>query len=116
MSHQREILATHPKAIVSQGENAAITYTLNWIPRLDGDTIASSTWSSEDSGVTIANEANTTVKASARLSASPGKYLLTNKITLTTSGDTFEQQFQLRVKDNQSGAGNDYCGCSSRNW
>ena len=110
MSHQREIRVNQTKAIVEQQENAAINYTLNWIPRLNGATISSSTWTAENSGSTIASEANTTTKTSARLSGTPGRYLFTNKIT-TSDGDTMEFQFELRVKDNDVAYTHDYrCG------
>ena len=110
MSHQREALATHPNALFSQQENAAITYSVNWIPRLGSSTISSSTWTAEDTGANIANQANTTAKATARLSGSPGLYLLTNQVVLS-NGDTMEYQFKLRVKDNSSSDTNDYNEC-----
>jgi len=109
MSHQREVRATQPNALFSQGENAAITYTVNWIGRLGSNTISSSTWTRENSGSTVANEANTTQKTSARLSGSAGMYLLTNQVVLN-NGDTMEFQFKLRVKDNKSCDTSDYGG------
>jgi len=107
MSHQREVRATQPNALFEQGENAAITYTVNWIGRLGSNTISSSTWTRENSGSMVANEANTTQKASARLSGSAGIYLLTNKVVLD-NGDTMEYQFKLRVNDNDLGITTDY--------
>lgn len=108
MSHNRELLATREDALFEQGENAALTYTVNWAGRLGGDTIATSTWTQETSGATIASESSTDITALARLSADPGIYLFTNKITLTTSGDTMEAQFKLRVKSNDSAVVQDY--------
>lgn len=105
--HQREMPANLTRAIQQQQENANITYTVNWIPRLDGDTIATSTWTAENSGATIASESNTTQKASAKFSGTPGRYLFTNKVTLS-GGDVLEFQFQLIIKDNDAGFVNDY--------
>ena len=91
----------------TQEENAAITYTVDWTAFLDTDTISSSSWSSEDSGATIANEANTTQQASVRLSGSIGRFRIINQI-ITAAGDTYERSIDLRVKDNSSGYTWDY--------
>lgn len=112
MSHGIEVQATHPNAIFSQGENSARTYTVNWSSRLDGDTISTSTWTAETTGVTIASEANTNTTASARLSGTPGRYLLTNKVT-TSSGDTMETQIILQVKNNDRSLASDYQSLAS---
>ena len=108
MSHNPDIPATHPDPIVEQKENAAITRTIEWAGRIGTDTIATSTWTAENSGSTIANEATSGSQTSARFSATPGRYLFTNKITLTTSGDTFEQQLTLIVHNNDRGIQSDY--------
>jgi len=113
MSHKRTLLSTQDNAVFSQGENAALTYTVNWVGRLDADTIATSTWTNETTGITIENEASTDTTTSARLSATPGRYLLTNKITLTTLGDTMEQQFIVEVKNNDRSFINDFVQCRS---
>lgn len=86
---------------VSQSENSAILYTWNWSSDLPTSvTVSSSTWTSEDSNVTIANTANTTTTASARLSASsPGRYRVVNKV-VTSAGDTRERIIYLVVKAN----------------
>jgi len=85
---------------VRQHENAAITYTIKWSPAFaTGVTLSTSTWSSEDSGVTIANAASTTTAATARISASPGRYRVVNKIT-TSAGDTDERYLDVIVHDN----------------
>ena len=109
MSHNTTLNALQPSGIFQQQENAAIIYTVNWAGLLDTDTISTSTWTAENSGSTIANEANTTTTASARLSGTPGKYLFTNKIT-TAAGDTREKQIVLVVKDNDHAVNTDYCG------
>ena len=91
--------ARNTRLKAEQHENAAITYTVNYAAELDTDTISTSTWSSEDSGVTIANEANTTTQASCRLSGNIGCYRVVNKI-VTAAGDTIERYVDLRIRDN----------------
>ncbi len=109
MSHQREMLATHPQAIFAQQEDANLDYTINWVGRLDGDTIASSAWVLENgSGITISGETNDTTTATARLTGDTGRYLLTNTITLTTSGETMQAQFELLIKRNDKTLNHDY--------
>lgn len=95
--------------LFSQHENAAILRTINWAAELDTDTISTSTWTAEQSGVTIADEANTTTTASARLSGDPGRKVVTNKI-VTASGDIKERQILIQVKNNDSDYISDYCG------
>ncbi len=90
-----------------QTENAANTYTVNWSAQLGTDTISTSTWTSEDSGVTIANEANDTLTASCRLSGDIGRYRIVNKI-VTAAGDTDERYIELTIKDNTRLWTNDY--------
>lgn len=90
-----------------QEENAAVTYVVNWAAFLDGDTISTSSWSTEDGSLTIANEANTTTTASCRLSGDVGKYRAVNKI-VTAAGDTHERYIDLAIRDNTSGYAYDY--------
>ncbi len=85
--------------VAEQTENAAKTYTVNWSAQLGSDTISTSTWTTEDSAVTIANESNTTTSASCRLSGDVGRYRVVNKI-VTAAGDTDERYIDLTVKDN----------------
>ena len=82
-----------------QAENDAITYTINYAAQLNGDTISSSTWSSEDDGVTIANTSNTTLVTSCRLSGDIGRYNVVNKV-VTTAGDTIERFIDVIIDDN----------------
>lgn len=106
--HNRTLNAlTNLRICFTQGENAAVTYTVNWAGFLDTDTIATSTWVSEDSGLTIASEANTTTEATARLSGSVGRFRAVNKI-VTAAGDTYERYVEVTVKDNSSGYAWDY--------
>ena len=102
--HNKTLNALKKSMTVMQAENAAITYSVNWAGLIDTDTISTSTWTAENSGSTIANEANTTTIASARLSGTPGRYLFTNKVVLA-GGDSMERQITLIVTDNDS----DYC-------
>ena len=85
---------------IRQSENAAILYKIQWSSTFSGSTVIStSTWSTEDSNLTIADEADTDDDASARLSASsPGVYRAVNKI-VTDAGDTDERTIRLVVKD-----------------
>lgn len=104
--HNTTVNALWSDGLFTQKENAEVTYTINWAPYLDTDTILSSTWVSETSGSTIANEANTTIEVSARLSGTPGRYLFTNKVVLA-SGDTREKQIDLLItKNDQSNVRN----------
>lgn len=95
------------RQVFDQSENSAITYTVDWGGLLDTDTISTSTWTAETSGITIASAANTTTQATARLSATPGSYLITNKI-VTAAGSTREQQIVIRVSNNQDFEQGDY--------
>ncbi|MEN8171408.1 MAG: hypothetical protein ABFS03_00860 [Chloroflexota bacterium] len=55
-ANNRILNARHRELRARQTENGALTYTINYAAELDTDTISTSTWSSEDSGLTIANE------------------------------------------------------------
>ena len=112
MSHNPDILATKFNPIVRQQENAARTRTINWSSRIGSDTISSSTWTAETSGLTIANEANDTTTTSARFSATPGRYLVTNKVVLA-GGDTEEFQLVIEVMNNDRSLISDYHNCNS---
>ena len=92
---------------VKQAENAALTYVVNWAAVLDGATVASSSWSTEDGSLTIANEANTTLQASARLSGDIGTYRAINQI-VDSDGDTHERVIQLTVARNEDNYPQDY--------
>jgi len=85
---------------VTHHENATPTYTVQWSCTLPtGVTISTSSWSTEDSNVTIANEANDNDTASARLSASsPGNYMVVNTI-VDSDGNTDERWIHIIFKD-----------------
>lgn len=99
IANRRTFNARHVESKAEQRENAALLYTLNYAAELDTDTISTSTWNCEDSGLTIANEANTTQTAAARLSGDVGRYRVVNKI-VTSGGDTLERYIDLTIRDN----------------
>lgn len=106
--HSRTLNAIQSQCLrCTQAENSAMTYTVNWAALLDTETVSTSTWTAEDSGLTIANEANTTQETSARLSGDPGRYRATNKV-VTSSGDTHERYIDLTILDNDAGYTDDY--------
>jgi len=109
MSHQRTAQATHPGPVFSQFEDADLDYTVNWVGRIGTDTIASDTWVNEySSGLTFSGETNTTTESTARITGDTGRYLITNTITLTTSGETMQQQITLIIKRNAGTEPRDY--------
>jgi len=64
-----------------------------------GVTVSNSTWSTEDSNLTISNEANDGDLASARFTASsPGQYRAINTIT-DSSGNKDERWLNLIFKE-----------------
>ena len=97
--NKKTLNARYTELKAEQNENAAITYTINYAAELDTDTVSTSTWSCEDSGITIASESNTTKLTSARLSGDVGQYRIVNKV-VTTAGDTIERYVDLIIKDN----------------
>ena len=111
MSNKREILATHPDPVLSQFEDSELDYTINWVGRIGTDTIATSAWENENqSGLTISGESITDTTSKARLTGDQGRYLITNTITLTTSGEKLQQQIELIIKYNSRGTISDYRG------
>lgn len=79
-----------------QGENSQLTYTINWAAVLGTDTIATSEWISKQGGITATNEAMTVSTASAKLSGTPGRNIITNKIT-TVAGEIDERSIALTI-------------------
>ena len=86
---------------VQHHENDEPTYTVLWSPvMLSSTVISTSEWSTETSGLTISNEANTADNASARFSASsPGRYRAVNKIK-DSAGDSSERYITFVFRDN----------------
>lgn len=106
--HSRTLNALSGQCLrYTQAENAALTYVVNWAAILGTETVSSSIWEAEDSGLVIAGESTTTTTTSARLSGDPGRYRAVNRIT-TSSGDTHERYIDLTVRDNSAGYVDDY--------
>lgn len=56
----RELNAKNQILLSKQKENESLIYTINYAAELNGETIASSTWVSEDSGITMVSSATGT--------------------------------------------------------
>lgn len=91
------------------------TEVVNFTPVLvnRGATITSVAWSSEDSGVSIANESNDDYTASARLSPDQQTASMIECAATLSDGDLIQARVLVRVVDPRSyWAGyDDYCGC-----
>jgi hypothetical protein len=73
------------------------SFGINWAPRLNGDLIASSTWTVD--GLTQDSSSNTTTTTTVWLSGGVDgdDYEVQNRIT-TTGGRTIDQTVKLRVR------------------
>lgn len=91
---------------MQQSENAALFYTVNWAGVLQADTISASEWSCTG-GASIASASDTDTTATAKLSGSPGRYRVVNKIT-TVAGNTDERIILLTISDNDGYRVGDY--------
>jgi hypothetical protein len=82
----------------AKSPNEIRTYGLNWIGRLQGDTIASSTLVVTDGTVTLSDVANTVNAITAKVSggAACESAVLTNTI-VTANGSTFEETITLSI-------------------
>lgn len=76
------------------------SFGINWVPRLNGDLIATSTWSVPD-GLTQDLSSNSTTSTTVWLSGGTDgdDYEVLNRIT-TTGGRTIDQTVKLRVRAN----------------
>ena len=83
----------------SKDPNAVLDYSIEWTDWLDGDTIATSTWT-VPAGLTKVTDEKTAVKTTAWLSggAAGATYTLHNRIT-TAGGRTQDQSFKLTVAE-----------------
>jgi len=85
----------------TKSDAEVLDYVVDWNTGgwLDGDTIATSTWSAE-TGLTIDSETETTTAATVWLSGgtSDEVYIVTNQI-VTAAGRTAERSFRLAVED-----------------
>jgi len=68
---------------VTVSENSSSVWTIKWSSDMEtGRTVAASSWSTEDSNLTIGSAGNDTVSTYATFSASdPGQYRAVNKMT-----------------------------------
>ena len=82
------------QAPFEQGGSDNLLYTIDYAAVIQPSTISTSTW--EADGVIIANKANTTTTASARLTGSAGTYTVKNVIT-TAIGDTYQRTIKLHI-------------------
>lgn len=75
-----------------------LDYAIDWAPRLNGDTIATSQWMVPE-GITAGDELSTASTATIWLSGGTDKtgYILTNRIT-TAGGRTMDYSVRLLVK------------------
>lgn len=87
----------HESRKFRQSENSSLTYSVNWSAVIGAETISASVWSA-DSGVTVSSQAIVGRTATAILTASPGEYRITNKIT-TSAGAIHERSIILDVYD-----------------
>jgi hypothetical protein len=94
------------RAVFQQQENASLPYVIDYTAMLNGDTIAASTWSCRDAGVTI-TPSNTTSTATATISGKAGEYAIVNKIT-TAAGMVDERVLVLTIRANDNGPLGEY--------
>ena len=85
--------------IFQKDPSDVLDYTFRWQRWLDGDTIVTSTWTTE-SGLTIDSESETIDSATVWVSGGRDgeEYIVTNTIT-TITGRTKEKSFILKVED-----------------
>jgi hypothetical protein len=95
------------RSVFEQSENAKLDYTINWESELGSDTISTSTWTTEDTGITISDTASTTTTATCQLTGQPGRYHVINKI-VTTAGLIDERVIELVITENNSVMASDY--------
>jgi hypothetical protein len=89
-----------------QSENSNLKYQVDYVAQLGSDTIATSTWTVESGSLTVTGGAESDNITSAVVSGSTGESRLVNKITTTTSGETIERIFRIKITDNS-----DECAC-----
>jgi len=84
--------------IFDKDPDAVLKYTRKWGKYLGSDTIATSAWILDD-GITKDAEAKTTTNATITLSGGTAgnSYSVTNRITTTTSGETDDRSWLIRV-------------------
>lgn len=84
---------------LAKGAADILSYTFNWTSWLNGDTIASSTWT-VPAGVTKVSSANTTTTTTVKLAGGTvgTSYTITNTIVTNTGTETKVETFTLRLE------------------
>ena len=84
--------------IFEKDPDAVLSYTRKWNKYLGSDTIATSVWI-VDSGITKDSDSNDSTSTTIKLSGGTAgnKYTVTNRITTTTSAETDDRSWQIRV-------------------
>ena len=85
--------------VFTKDPSDVLDYTRNASKFLNGDTISTSTWTTE-SGLTIDSQTNNTTSATVWLSGGQNgcDYIVTNRI-VTAAGRTKELSFKLQVRE-----------------
>lgn len=80
--------------------NEILDYDIDWTDRLDGDTIASSTWTVDVATITMDSDSYSTTGTKLWLSSGVvgTSYLFTNRI-VTAGARTMDQSVRLRTKE-----------------
>jgi hypothetical protein len=78
--------------------DAVLDYSINWSTWLGDDTIAASTWTADNDGLTVVSSSNTTTATTVWLSGGVGGiYNLRNRI-VTAGGRTDDRTIQIVVE------------------
>jgi len=79
--------------------DAVLDYVADWANWLKGDTISTSSWTTENDGITIDSDSNTTTIATVWLSSGTEgtDYKVVNRI-VTTAGRTKDQTLMMRIR------------------
>lgn len=89
---ERTLNARNQLLLSKQKENESLIYTINYAAELNGVTISSSTWTSEDSGVTLISSAAGTHTGAA------------NAAILTDSAATFPSLVNVTISNTTDGS------------
>lgn len=81
-------------------------WSIDWTNTLNGDTIASSAWTSSAATITIDSDSETTLITTVVLSSGTAgtAYVLTNEITTTTDSLTMQRSITIYVEETSTGA------------
>jgi hypothetical protein len=80
--------------------DAVLDYSVDWSKWLAGDQITTSIWSVDDPAIEVADDSNTSTRATVWLSGGVASesYTVTNRIT-TSGGRTDDRSFVIQVQD-----------------